>query len=362
VLRRPVLCKPVLRRPVLCKPVLRRPVLCKTVIAASTARRRRALAAAVGLLAALTGCSGQGTPGPAPSSASPAVRVTGPASYLYLVPASGGAPRPLLSPSQAARLVSVSDPVWSPDGRRIAFTAGCPTCTPRLYVVATSGRHLREIPTGPGGVHSPGWSPRGDAIVFTRQRGEDQFIVAVNLRTDRVRVINSEPETADNSDSTPAWSPDGRRIVFARELHHEDVTLWLVPAAGGSRRLLIRHDNAFDQSHPQWSPDGKHVVFMQATNRSVTWDLYVFDTATGTASRLTRDPHNEFDPAWAPDGKSVAFASDAASRAGFRSVYIIGAGGSGLRRLTDGPADDSMPSWSPRGTEIVFVRRPTTRD
>ena len=353
------------RSPVPCKPVLCRPVPCKPDAPGSTAWPRRALTVAVALLAALTGCSGQGGSGhhsrPVPSSASPAERVTGPASYLYLVPAAGGAPRPLLSPSQAARLVSVSDPVWSPDGREIAFTAECSTCTPRLYAVSSSGRHLSEIRTGPGGVHSPAWSPRGDAIVFSRQRGEDEFIVAVSLRTHRVRVINSEPETADNSDSTPAWSPDGKQIVFARELHHEDVTLWLVPAAGGSRRPLIRHDNAFDQSHPQWSPDGKRVVFMQATNQSVTWDLYVFDTATGKASRLTRDPHNEFDPAWAPDGRRVVFASDAARSAGFRSLYVIGTDGSGLRRLTNSPADDAMPSWSPDGTRIVFVRRPTMR-
>ncbi len=330
------------------------------VLTAATAWPYLTLAAAVFLIAALPGCSGS-RPGTSASSraapAGPAERVTAPRSALYLIPAGGGTPRPLLGPAQAAGLFSVSDPIWSPDGRQIAFTAGCPTCTPRLYVVSASGQHLREIPTGTGGVRSPGWSPRGNAIVFARQRGEQQFIVAVDLRTDRVRVINSEP---DNADSTPAWSPDGRRVVFAREMHHEDVTLWVVPIAGGSPRLLIRHDRAFDQSHPQWSPDGRRVVFMQAVSPSVTWDLYVLDTRKGKVTRLTDDPGNEFDPAWAPDGTSVVFASDAARQAGFRSLYVIGATGSGLRRLTNSSADDSMPSWSPAGQEIVFVRRPTS--
>ncbi len=302
-----------------------------------------------------------GAPGPSTASASPAEEVTGPRSFLYVVPPSGGALRALLSPSQAARLVSVADPVWSPDGRRIAFTAGCPTCTPRLYVVSATGTDLHEIPTGPGGVHSPSWSPRGNAIVFARQRGEEQFIATVSLRSGRVRLVNTEPDGADNTDSTPSWSPDGRRIVFARELHHEDVTLWVIPATGGSLQPLIRHNRAFDQSHPQWSPDGRSIVYMQAVPPSVTWDLFVLDTRTGKVRRLTDDPHNEFDPAWAPDGRSVVFASDAASAAGFRSLYMIRADGSGLRRLTDATADDSMPSWSPDGKEIVFVRRPTTR-
>jgi len=338
----------------------------RAVCTAVAAWPRITFAAAVALLTALPACSvgtdGSGTSAtPGTAAATPAERVSGPRSYLYVVPASGGAPRALLSPSQAARLVSVSDPAWSPDGRQIAFTAGCPTCTPRLYIVSASGRKLREIPTGPGGVRSPGWSPRGDAIVFARQRGEQQFIVAVDLRTNHVRVINSEPEKAENSDSTPAWSPDGQRIVFARELHHEDVTLWVVPAAGGPPRPLIRRSRAFDQSHPQWSPDGKSVVFMQAVSPSVTWDLYVFDAAAGKVSRLTHDRQNEYDPAWAPDGKSVVFASDAQRRAGFRSLYVIGTDGSRLRRLTASLADDAMPSWSPDGRDIVFVRRPTTQ-
>jgi Tol biopolymer transport system component len=102
--------------------------------------------------------------------------VAGSRSFLYLVPPSGGTLRPLLSAADAARLESVSDPQWSPDGRLIAFTAGCPTCTPRLYVVSSAGTGLRIIPTGPGGVRSPGWSPDGKEIVFTRQRGEQQFI------------------------------------------------------------------------------------------------------------------------------------------------------------------------------------------
>ena len=176
---------------------------------------RRAVLTSVALaVVTLAGCSGgngvaggSGDPRPSSAAPSPAQKVTGPRSFLYLVPPSGGAPRALLSPSQAARLVAVADPVWSPDGRRIAFTAGCPSCTPRLYVVSATGTNLHEIPTGPDGVHSPSWSPRGNAIVFARQRGEEQFIATVSLRSDRVRLVNTEPDGADNTDSTPPGRP-----------------------------------------------------------------------------------------------------------------------------------------------------------
>jgi Tol biopolymer transport system component len=325
------------------------------------ARGRVALSAA--LLVTLAACSAAVSRPDATqlSPADRAVAVAGPRAYLYLVSPAGGAPRPLLNRAEADRLVSVSAPAWSPDGKLIAFTAGCPSCTPKLYVVSSTGTGLRMIPTGPGGVSSPSWAPDGTAIVFTRQRGEQQLIAAVHLRTGRVWLVNGEPADADNFDSTPAWSPDGQSIVFAREIHHEDVTLWVAPAVGGKPRPLIRRNAASDQSHPQWSPDGRRVVFMQSVQPSVTWDLFVLNRATGKVTQLTKDSTNEYDPAWSPDSKSIVFAGDAASRAGFRSLYVIGADGSGLRRITASAADDSMPAWSPGGSVIVFVRRPTMK-
>ncbi len=324
------------------------------------AHRSAAVAAALSVV--LAACSG-GSDGPGavrPAKANPGNPVTSPRAYLYLVSPSGGVPHPLLHPGDAARLQSEADPVWSPDGQRIAFTAGCVTCLARLYLVSGNGQDLRDVPTGPGTVLSPGWSPDGRGIVFARGQSEDQRIYAVNLRTGRVRLVNGEREGLDFTDSTPAWSPDGRRVAFAREIRHERQNLWVVPAAGGSPRPLTRATQ-FGQFHPRWSPDGRKIVFMQTVPPNFTWDLRVLDVRTKRVTDLTSDPHNEFDPAWSPDGKSIVFASDAASHAGFRSLYVIRADGSGLRRLTASTADDSMPSWSPDGATIVFVRRPTTR-
>ena len=320
------------------------------------------VAVAAALVMALPACHG-GSGGHRvlrSAEASTGKMVTSPHAFLYTVSAAGGAPRPLLRPAEAARLQSVSDPAWSPDGRQVAFAAGCVSCVTRLYVVSGYGQHLREVPTGPGRVAAPGWSPDGHAIVFAREQSEDQRIYAVSLRTGRVRLINGEPEGLDNTDSTPAWSPDGRRIAFAREIHHERQNLWAVPATGGSPRLLLRASQ-FGQLHPRWSPDGRKIVFMQTVPPNFTWDLRILKVQTKQVTDLTSDPHNEFDPAWSPDGKSIVFAGDTASRAGFRSLYVIRADGSGLRRLTASSGDDSMPSWSPDGPTIVFVRRPTSR-
>lgn len=318
-------------------------------------------AASVAGVLVLSACTGKaGGPGRTGPSRPPVVAVLSPQATLYLTPARGGTARPLLRPRDAARLRSEANPAWSPDGRWIAFTAGCVSCLSRLYVLSRDGRRLREISTGEGSAASPAWSPNGRTIVFVRQRGETQELYSVDLRTDRLRLVNGEPEGVDNSDSAPAWAPAGRWIAFSREVHHEHVNLYLVPAAGGHPRRLTRR-TTFEQTHPSWSPDGRQVVFMQAVPPHFTWDLFMLNARRGATRPITRTPHNEFDPTWSPDGKQIVFASDAASRAGFRSLYVIGASGRGLRRLTAAPDDDSMPSWSPDGAAIAFVRRPIVR-
>jgi TolB protein len=325
-------------------------------------RGRTSAGLALAVLMGLCACSGASDRSPI-SHPSPAERtnlVADARAFLYTVPAAGGIPRPLLARNTGVGVRDVSGPAWSPDGRWIAFAGGCLGCRASLYVVAANGQHLREIPAGPGTVWSPSWSPGGHDIVFALEQSEDKSIYSVNLRTGQVRLVHDEPRGLDNTDSTPSWSPDGRQIAFAREIRHERQNLWVIPATGGAARTLTQASQ-FGQYYPRWSPDGRRIVFMQTVPPYITWDLRVLRVRTGKVTDLTRDPHNEFDPAWSPDGKRIVFASDAASHAGFRSLWVIAADGSGLHRLTTEAADDSMPSWSPDGRTIIFIRRPVER-
>jgi Tol biopolymer transport system component len=60
-------------------------------------------------------------------------------------------------------------------------------------------------------------------------------------------------------------------------------------------------------------------------------------------------------PAWSPDGSRIAF-SRATTIGGVESIYLVGAGGTGLRAL--GP-QGSSPSWSPDGRSLAFWQRNT---
>jgi dipeptidyl aminopeptidase/acylaminoacyl peptidase len=65
---------------------------------------------------------------------------------------------------------------------------------------------------------------------------------------------------------------------------------------------------------PQISPDGRHVIYEQTrtnweTNAFET-ELWIADTATGKAHRLTLEAKSSSDAAWSPDGSWIAFLSD----------------------------------------------------
>ena len=191
---------------------------------------------ALAVLMVLSACSG--AVGNAQTSHPPPAKrtnlVVGARAFLYVVPAVGGIPRPLLGRNTGAWPQNVSDPAWSPDGRRIAFAGGCVGCRARLYVVRPMGCTCGRFPPGRARFRRRAGPPMATTSCSPASRARIRRIYSVNLRSGRIRLVHDEPEGLDNTDSTPSWSPDGRQIAFAREIHHERQNLWVIPATGGS--------------------------------------------------------------------------------------------------------------------------------
>jgi len=70
------------------------------------------------------------------------------------------------------------------------------------------------------------------------------------------------------------WSPDGRAIYFKAFDAAGGSSLWSVPAAGGSPRLLVRFDDpARPSSRPEFATDGKRFFFTLGTRQSDVWAM-----------------------------------------------------------------------------------------
>jgi dipeptidyl aminopeptidase/acylaminoacyl peptidase len=173
-------------------------------------------------------------------------------------------------------------PVWSPDGKSIAFVSKRRADFDRtnnwdLYVVAASpGATPRQLTTFEGPDMDPGWGGRA-----------------------------------------PAWSPDGKYIAYVQGgplklIYYAGQKLAVVPAAGGAARVLTA---TLDRNvlSPRWSSDGSSVLFLLEDDR-VT-HLASVAAAGGPVHPLTKGRRLVSDFSVAPDGKIALLASSPAAPA-----------------------------------------------
>lgn len=273
-------------------------------------------------------------------------------SDIYVMNADGSGRRRLTQSPQLD-----GDPVWSPDGRKIAFVRVLGGRAD-IYVVNADGSRVRRLahaiaftpgPGGPGAGWSanPVWSPDGRRIAFVGNRDGNFDIFVVNADGSGLRKLSQ----SRRNDYDPAWSPDGRVIAFQgrrepppeskrgacplRRCERQEI---YVVDADGSRLRRLTHDWRFDAA-PVWSPDGGKILFQHRHHP----DIWVMNADGSGRRNLTRSVTQPFAtdqaPAWSPDGRKILFVSNRGD-GNWYEVYSMNADGSGKQQLTQLKGDD----------------------
>lgn len=311
-------------------------------------------------------------------------------------------------------LKRVGEPVVSPDGRWVLFSAVHVnleenTRKPHIWIVPLAGGEARQLTSDPAGEDRPRLSPDGKRLLFisSREGGSQVWVSdfdpangALVGAPRKVTNISTEAEGA-------LWSPDGKHILFVSQVYPDCPDdpcnkarseerekskvmasiftrllfrhwatysigrrshLFLVPVEGGVARDLTPGDhdvppfNLGGQDMYAFSPDGQEVAYtsnideVEAT--STNNEIFIVSIAGGRAKKISTSRGADSTPLYSPDGRYIAWRMQV--RAGYESdrwrLVIYDRKSAAITNLTE-QFDRWVGSfvWAPDSSRIYFT-------
>lgn len=227
--------------------------------------------------------------------------------------------------------------------RTLAFVFGDGSRAADIILVNSNRTFTAQLTTHPAPDTDPAWSRDGKKIAFTSQRDGNSEIYLMNADgTGQTRLT-----VGSAIDDRPTLSPTGGKIAFVSD-RDGNREIYVINS-DGTNAIRLTTDVASD-SDPDWSPDGTKIAF--GSDREGTSGIFVMNADGTGLRRLTSNSRPERQPAWSPDGTKIAFSR--AGSANTRDIYIMKFDGTGVTQFTPGFEGASDPSWSPDGSKMAF--------
>lgn len=186
-------------------------------------------------------------------------------------------------------------PVWSPEGRKLAYRFTDEQWNERIGIYDFSTGKIIPL-TDDHNVYErkPSWSFDGMTVAFISTRSGSDDVWIKDLATGAVSQI-TENKHVDNA----KLSPDGTKLAY-----FTGGVLTAIDIANGSS---VQIDDNADAYSLEWSPDSTKLAFVSYRNgRS---DIFITDTAGQSQTQLSYINTDTFNPLWSPDGQRILYAT-----------------------------------------------------
>ena len=270
---------------------------------------------------------------------------------LYLLAADGGEARQLTSHASA-----VSSPTWAPDGSAIYFVAPEPKTDAErardrakddvygfdedfknnhLWKVVVNTRSESRLTSGDFSVESYDLSADGRTIAY--QRAPTPLVEAgdeAEIWTMRADGSNAVRLTTNSvGEDGIRISPDGSQVLFVSNVNSKfepyyNGRLFVMPAAGGTPRVLAGESEPYDVESAVWSKDGASIYFI--VSLGARQELFVAPSKGGALRQLTDGPHVVGSVAQASNRLALSI-SDSTSAG---DIWVYAPGDSSPKRIT----------------------------
>jgi dipeptidyl aminopeptidase/acylaminoacyl peptidase len=248
--------------------------------------------------------------------------------YLASVAVDGSDVREITQPPEGG-IAADGSPSVSPDGKTIVFSRAIPGEPPHIYLVGVDGSRLRRFTQGNLAEIQPVWSPDGTRIAFSRAHGEHFDLFVAGADGSGLTQLTHTP-LADEDSCT--WSPNGLQLAFTR-FQNDDEDVLAINVDGTEQHPLIRGPH--DDASPAWSPEGSRIAIAR-DGRIAVFSFEHFKVAFLTETGTKKDTG----PNWSPDGSRIVFTRDPGT------IFVMNADGSKLVEVPlDKPG--TAAAWEP---------------
>lgn len=255
--------------------------------------------------------------------------------------------------------IDVTEGTWmnisvSPDGKHLVFDL-----LGDIYQIPVTGGEAKPLAQGIAWQMQPVYSPDGKHIAFTSDADGGDNIWIMDADGSNPRTVTTETFRLLNS---PAWSPDSQYLVgrkhftASRSLGAGEV--WLYHVAGGEGvKLTERPNDEKDLGEPAYSPDGRYIYFSQDDTPGKTfhyskdsvngiYKIKRYDTKTGDIEILIEGTGGAIRPTPSPDGTKLAYIK----RDDFQSsLYLLDLKSGETTKLYGDLDRDMQETWAIHG-------------